>query len=67
MKKLFCLLMVVCLAVSFSAGLVGCADQGPAPGETVEDPAEEMTEEEEALEAGIGEDEPEDETETLAP
>ena len=55
MKKLLSLLLVVCLAVSFS---IGCGSQAPPPDGGSVDPAEEeMGEEYEAGEAGIGEDE----------
>ena len=54
MKKLFSLLLIVCLAVSFS---VGCGSQAPPPDGGSTEPTEEMTEEYEAEEAAIGQDE----------
>jgi hypothetical protein len=47
--------MIVCLAVSFSAGVIGCGGEESGPADTAPiDAGEEMTEEEEALEAEIG-------------
>jgi hypothetical protein len=60
-KKIFSLLMIVCLAVSFSVGMVGCQEQAPAPSPDEPLVEEELTEEEKALEAAIGEDQPEQE------
>ena len=57
MKKLLSLLLIVCLAVSFSIGLVGCGSQAPPPDGGSVEPVEETGEEYEAGEAGIGEDE----------
>jgi hypothetical protein len=54
-KRIFCLLMIACLAVSLSAGVIGCGGDESGPGESAPiDAGEEMTEEEEALEAEIG-------------
>lgn len=53
MKKILCLLMMVCLAAFLSMGTVGCQEQGPT-GIDDQGVEEEMTEEDEALEEAIG-------------
>jgi len=64
MKKILVLLSIICLAVPLSIGMVGCGLGGSSQPEAPEDDGTlELSEEDEALEEGIGmeDDEPAEE------